>query len=73
MFVKRHEVRSPPQVFTQNISYSVVSVSTLRAILIMGKYANIEIDYYIISQARGFVNMFYKNPKKFFAKLPIRL
>ena len=34
-----HEVRSPPQVFTQNISYSVVYVSTLRAILIMGKYA----------------------------------
>ena len=34
-----HEVRSPPQVFTQNISYSVVYVSTLMAILIMGKYA----------------------------------
>ena len=39
MFVKRHEVRSPPQVFTQNISYSIVYVSTLMAILIMGKYA----------------------------------
>ena len=34
-----HEVRSPPQVFTQNISYSVVYVSTLVAILIMGKCA----------------------------------
>ena len=34
-----HEVRSPPQVFTQNISYSIVYVSTLMAILIMGKYA----------------------------------
>jgi len=34
-----HEVRSPPQVFTRNISYSVVYVSTLMAILIMGKYA----------------------------------
>lgn len=34
----------------------------------MGKYANIEIDYYIISQARGFVNMFYKKSKKVFCK-----
>ena len=34
-----HEVRSPPQVFTQNISYSVVYVSTAMAILIIGKYA----------------------------------
>ena len=33
-----HEVRSPPQVFTRNISYSIVYVSTLMAILIMGKY-----------------------------------
>ena len=56
-----HEVRSPPQVFTQNISYSVVYVSTSMAILIMGKYANIKIEYYIISQVSGFVNRFYEN------------
>ena len=39
LFSKRHEVRSPPQVFTQNISYSIVYVSTLMAILIIGKYS----------------------------------
>ena len=56
-----HEVRSPPQVFTQNISYSVVYVSTLVAILIMGKYAYAKIEFYIISQSNGFVNRFCEN------------
>lgn len=56
-----HEVRSPPQVFTQNISYSVVYLSTLVAILMMGKYANIKIEYYIVPQVNGLVNGFFKN------------
>ena len=56
-----HEVRSPPQVFTQNISYSVVYVSTLVAILIMGKCAYLKIEFYIISQIDEIVNMFCKN------------
>ena len=31
------------------------------AILIMGKYANIKIEYYIISHKQELVNRFYKN------------
>ena len=64
-----HEVRSPPQVFTQNISYSVVYVSTLMAILTMGKYANIKIEYYIIPQVNGFVNRLLENFLKWFSEI----
>jgi len=31
------------------------------AILIMGKYAHVKIEYYIISQINGFVNWILKN------------
>ncbi len=43
------------------------------AILIMGKYGNIKIEYYIISQVNRFVNSFceniFKSLQKYFQKL----
>ena len=66
LFSKRHEVRSPPQVFTQNISYSVVYVSTLVAILIMEKYATSKLSVILYHKEASLSMDFQNFIKNFF-------